>query len=283
MTTEPRPAPAAPTAACATCPAYRAANLHKLGVNMENTDYVVALAGNPNTGKSTVFNALTGLRQHTGNWPGKTVARAEGGFEYGGQRFKLVDLPGTYSLLSTSLDEEIARNFILFGQPDVTVVVVDATRLERNLNLVLQVLEITDRAVVCLNLMDEARRHKLQVDDRRLARDLGVPVVPTAARGGEGLPLLLQTIAEVASGQTVSKPHRIKNEPPALKRAVSELAGRVEAIFPGLPNARWVAMRLLDGDERIAEAVRKGELGELAAAGLEPAAGPRPAAEPEAA
>ena len=252
-----------PSEACATCPAHHAANLLKLGVNMENYDYVVALAGNPNTGKSTVFNALTGLRQHTGNWPGKTVTRAEGGFEYGGHRYKLVDLPGTYSLLATSLDEEIARDFILFGQPDVTVVVVDATRLERNLNLVLQVLEITDRAVVCLNLMDEARRHKLQIDHRRLARDLGVPVVPTAARQGEGLADLLQAISEVATGQVVGKPHRIQNEPPALKQAVSQLVAQIEAAFPGLPNARWVALRLLDGDRRIAQAIRSGELGDL--------------------
>jgi Fe2+ transport system protein B len=253
----------APTPACETCPVHHAANLLKLGVNMKDWDFVVALAGNPNTGKSTVFNALTGLRQHTGNWPGKTVTRAEGGFVYGDHRYKLVDLPGTYSLLSTSLDEEIARDFILFGQPDVTVVVVDATRLERNLNLVLQVLEITDRAVVCLNLMDEARRHKLQIDERRLARDLGVPVVPTAARRGEGLPLLLQTISEVASGQTVYKPRRIQSEPPMLKRAVSQLAAQIQAAFPNLPNARWVALRLLDGDARIAEAVRKGDLGDL--------------------
>ena len=125
---------------CATCPIHNVAALKKLGVDMTDFDFVVALAGNPNTGKSTVFNALTGLRQHTGNWPGKTVTRAEGGFEYGGQKYKLVDLPGTYSLLATSLDEEVARDFILFGQPDVTIVVVDATRLERNLNLVLQVL-----------------------------------------------------------------------------------------------------------------------------------------------
>jgi len=257
------------SSACATCPAHHAANLRKLGVNMEDFDYVVALAGNPNTGKSTVFNALTGLRQHTGNWPGKTVARAEGGFVYADHRYKLVDLPGTYSLLSTSLDEEIARDFILFGQPDVTVVVVDATRLERNLNLVLQVLEITDRAVVCLNLIDEARRHKLTVDERRLARDLGVPVVPTAARQSEGLPLLLQTIDEVAAGQTVCRPHRIQNEPPALKQAISRLTAQITALFPDLPNARWVALRLLDGDERIAEAIRKGELGDLRAAAPE--------------
>ena len=147
-------------------------HLTKLGVRMRDADYVVALGGNPNTGKSTVFNALTGLRQHTGNWPGKTVARAEGGFVYGQKRYKLVDLPGTYSLLATSLDEEVARDFLLFDQPDVTVIVVDATRLERNLNLAFQVLEITDRAVICLNLTDEARRHGLEIDDRALALEL---------------------------------------------------------------------------------------------------------------
>jgi len=179
-----------------------------LGIDMAEWDYVVALAGNPNTGKSTLFNSLTGLHQHTGNWPGKTVSRAEGGFSYGGNRYKIVDLPGTYSLLSTSYDEEIARNFILFGQPDVTVVVVDATRLERNLNLALQVLAITDRAVVCLNLMDEAKRRRLQIDDRRLARDLGVPVAPTTARNGQGLDQLLAAIGDVASGRTKCRPRR---------------------------------------------------------------------------
>ena len=114
------------TQTCESCPVHNVGNLIKLGVNMEGADFVIALAGNPNTGKSTVFNAVTGLRQHTGNWPGKTVTRAEGGFMFGGKRYKVVDLPGTYSLLSTSTDEDIARNFILFGQPDVTVVVVDA-------------------------------------------------------------------------------------------------------------------------------------------------------------
>ncbi len=251
------------SAACATCPAHNAGNLLKLGVNMDNWDYVVALAGNPNTGKSTVFNALTGLRQHTGNWPGKTVTRAEGGFSYGGKQYKIVDLPGTYSLLSTSLDEEVARDFILFGQPDVTVIVVDSTRLERNLNLALQVLEITDRAVICLNLIDEARRHDIQVDERRLTRDLGVPVVPTAARQGEGMQELLKAIHDVATGQFVCKPHRIKNESPAIKRALAQLVPQLEEAFPNLPNARWVALRLLDGDQRIAEAIQNGELGDL--------------------
>ncbi len=257
------PTATAPAEACASCSVYRAANLKKLGVNMEQSDYVVALAGNPNTGKSTVFNALTGLRQHTGNWPGKTVARAEGAFEYSGKRYKLVDLPGTYSLLSTSLDEEIARDFILFGQPDVTVIVADASRLERNLNLVLQVLEITDRAVLCLNLIDEARRHGLAVDERQLSRDLGVPVVPTAARSGQGLPELLQAISEVASGKAVCRPYRLANEPPAIKQALNELVAKIKAAHPELPNARWVALRLLGGDERMAEALRQGELGRL--------------------
>jgi ferrous iron transport protein B len=236
---------------------------------MTNFDFVIALAGNPNTGKSTVFNALTGLRQHTGNWPGKTVTRAEGGFEYSDQKYKLVDLPGTYSLLATSLDEEVARDFILFGQPDVTIVVVDATRLERNLNLVLQVLEITNRVVVALNLIDESRRHGLQIDERRLARDLGIPVVPMVARQGEGVSELLQAVFEVANGTTIGKPYRVKYDTPALKNAVTRLTDQIESAYPDLPNARWVALRLLDGDERIREALRRGELGDLTHGELE--------------
>lgn len=250
-------------ASCEACPAHHAGNLKKLGVDMEEWDFVVALAGNPNTGKSTVFNALTGLRQHTGNWPGKTVTRAEGGFLFGEKRFKLVDLPGTYSLLATSLDEEVARDFILFGRPDVTVIVVDATRLERNLNLVLQVLEITDRVIVCLNLMDEAKRHRLEIDDRRLARDLGVPVIPASARYGEGIRTLLEQIHAVASGAVVPKPYRMSSEPLAHKRIVTRMMEKVEKAFPTLPNPRWVALRLLDGDRRIMEAVKEGELGDL--------------------
>lgn len=258
-----------PKDTCATCPVHNAAALHKLGVDMKDYDFVVALSGNPNTGKSTVFNALTGLHQHTGNWPGKTVTRAEGGFEYADHKYKLVDLPGTYSLLATSLDEEVARDFILFGQPDVTIVVVDATRLERNLNLVLQVLEITNRTVVALNLMDEARRHGMQVDERRLARDLGVPVVPMVARQGEGVSELLKAISDVATGRTIGKPYRVKYESPELRKAVSQLTGQIENAFPDLPNARWVALRLLDGDKRIAEALQKGELGDLSYGDIE--------------
>ena len=248
---------------CADCPVHNLGNLKKLGINMSNFDYVVALAGNPNTGKSTVFNYLTGLRQHTGNWPGKTVIRAEGGFEYNNKKFKLVDLPGTYSLLSTSTDEEVARDFILFGQPDVTVIVVDATRAERNLNLVLQILEITDRAVVCLNLMDEARRNGIQVSERVLSKELGVPVIPSAARQGEGMNELLNIIFEVASGKFICKPHRIKTSSKELNFAVDKLSIEIAKEFPNLPNTRWVALRLLEGDQSIIDAIRNGELGNL--------------------
>ena len=255
---------AAPSEACAACDVYRAAQLRKLGLTEGEFDFVVALAGNPNTGKSTVFNALTGLRQHTGNWPGKTVARAEGGFSYRDRRYKLVDLPGTYSLLSTSVDEEIARDFLLFGRPDVTVVVADATRLERNLNLVLQVLEITGRAVLCLNLMDEAERHGVKVDDRQLARDLGVPVVPASARFGRGLPELLAAIGQVALAPVSGRVHRLSEEPPAIRAALGDLTARLRTAYPDLPNARWIAMRLLGGDDRVASALRRGELSGLA-------------------
>lgn len=246
---------------CSTCPANE--RLIQLGIQMAKFDYVVALAGNPNTGKSTVFNALTGLKQHTGNWPGKTVARAEGGLEHDGKRYKLVDLPGTYSLLSASVDEEIARDFILFGQPDCTIVVTDATALERNLNLVLQVLEITDKVVVCVNLMDEARRKGLAIDHRALSRDLGVPAIPTAARSGEGLNQLISAVAGVIKGDIVTCPHHIRGDG-TFQRSVDELVPLIEQAYPGLPNARWVAMRLLDGDLRVRQALRTGELAQLA-------------------
>ncbi len=246
--------------ACATCPAHT--QLAQMGLELQEFDRVVALAGNPNTGKSTVFNALTGLRQHTGNWPGKTVMRAEGGFQFNQMRYKLVDLPGTYSLLSASQDEEIAREFILFGQPDCTVVVADATCLERNLNLILQVLEITDRVVVAVNLMDEARRKGLDVDTRSLSRDLGVPAVPLVARTGEGLQGLLSAIQGVITGELATKPLRVKGTP-AFQRAVDELVPLIDQVAPGVPNARWIAIRLLDGDARVEDALASGRLAEL--------------------
>jgi ferrous iron transport protein B len=244
-------------------PLHNRGQLIRMGVDVSGSDYVVALAGNPNVGKSTVFNSLTGLRQHTGNWPGKTVTRAEGGFVFGGRTYKLVDLPGTYSLLATSADEEVARDFLLFGRPDVTVVVADACRLERNLNLVLQVLEITDRVVVCLNLMDEAQRRGILVDAVTLVGELGVPVAPTAARQNEGIDGLLRRLDAVATGQYTCEPRRAAVLSFPLKHVVDDLSQTVSAAFPALPNARWVALRLLDNDERIVHSIATGELGDL--------------------
>jgi len=249
-----------PTEKCETCPALT--RLEQMGMKVDNFDRAVALAGNPNTGKSTVFNALTGLKQHTGNWPGKTVTRAEGGYEFNGVRYKLVDLPGTYSLLSASQDEEVARNFILFGQPDCTIVVTDATALERNLNLVIQVLEITDKVVVAVNLMDEARRKGIEVDTRSLSRDLGVPAVPIVARTGEGMSTLLSTVSDVITGAVATKPLRVLGTD-EFQMAVKDLGDQIEQLYPGIPNARWLAIRLLDGDARVQQAILSGEIAGL--------------------
>lgn len=160
--------------------------------------YTAALAGNPNVGKSTVFNALTGMHQHTGNWPGKTVEVAEGAYVWRGASFRLVDLPGTYSLRADSPEEELARDFICGGNADVTVVVADATCLRRNLHLAVQLRSRTPRLVLCLNLMDEARKKGVTVDTEALSRALAAPVVTTAARSGEGLDALRTAVLDMA-------------------------------------------------------------------------------------
>lgn len=218
----------------------------------QRNEKVIALAGNPNTGKSTVFNSLTGMNQHTGNWPGKTVATAQGRYQYGDDNYLLVDLPGTYSLLSASVEEEVARDFICFGQPDVTVVVADATCLERNLNLILQILEITDRVVVCVNLMDEAKRKKIMVDLDQLGRELGVLVVGTNARSGEGLDALKAAVAQVAAGDP-SCPRQV-SYPQQIEAMVASLSPELTGL---LPNSRWLALRLAEGETSIFDSLGK--------------------------
>ena len=242
---------------------YRKESLLRLGFNPNKWDILIALAGNPNVGKSTVFNALTGLRQHTGNWPGKTIVRAEGAFAHRNKRIKLVDLPGTYSLQAGSVDEEVAREFVLFGRPDVTVVVVDATRLERNLNLALQILDITNRVIVYLNLTDEARRHGIGTDPKRLEQQLGVPVITGVARSNIGINELLDAAHDVATGSIQTTPYRIARHDQSVEQAVASLTTVVEETFPGLPSSRWVSQRLLTADDAVIDAVRSGELGRI--------------------
>ena len=213
----------------------------------EESPRILALAGNPNVGKSTVFNALTGLRQHTGNWAGKTVASAQGICRWKGQTLRLVDLPGCYSLLPRSPEEEAARDFLLSGRADAVLVVCDATCLERSLGLVLQVLEITPRIVVCVNLLDEAKARNIQVDTQALSQLLGVPVVGTAARRGKGIPQLLQAAVaamEASPGAfSPSVPY-----PSPVEGALDRLAPLVDRKKrEGLPT-RWTCLRLLEGE-----------------------------------
>ena len=208
---------------------------------------IIALAGNPNVGKTSVFNALTGMRQHTGNWPGKTVHHAEGAYVHGERKYTVIDLPGTYSLSSRSAEEEVARDFICFGEPDVTVVVADATALERNLNLALQAAEITPKVVVCVNLLDEARRKNILIDLDALAYELGVPVIGTVARTRRGITGLKDTIAKVALGELSPNPMPIVYDA-EIERAAGELESKIAGMVGDKLSPRWVALRLLEDD-----------------------------------
>lgn len=219
-------------------------------------DNVIALAGNPNVGKSTVFNSLTGLNQHTGNWPGKTVTNAQGKYKHIDKTFIMVDLPGTYSLMSNSVEEEVARDFICFGNPDATVIVTDATCLERNLNLVLQTLEITSDVVVCVNLLDEAKRKKINVDLKELSVQLGVPVIGTCARRGSGLTDLMNSVHDITDKRVVNTPLKIVYDS-SIEGAISILEPSIKKQLGDKINSRWVALKLLDGDETLLKALEK--------------------------
>ncbi|QTL97110.1 iron transporter FeoB [Iocasia frigidifontis] len=228
-------------------------------IESKNNKPVIALAGNPNTGKSTVFNGLTGLKQHTGNWPGKTVTQAQGLFIHNNQEFILVDLPGTYSLLSNSTEEMIARDFICFAQPNTTIVVTDASNLERNLNLVLQVMELTDKVILCLNLMDEAKRKNININIEKLQKELRIPIIPTIARDNKGLHKLKETTYKICNNLIKVKPTKIEYSEkvesavakivPILKANIGQISNKV--------NLRWLALRLIEGDKTILQAIEK--------------------------
>lgn len=229
---------------------------------LKNSNLTIALAGNPNVGKSTVFNALTGMRQHTGNWAGKTVANASGTFTHKNIDFTLVDIPGTYSLMASSPDEEAAREFICFGQPDCIIVVLDATCLERNLNLAIQILEVNKKAVICVNLLDEATKKGIQIDLDELSLYLGVPVVGTAARSREGLDELKDAVFDVATGKRKVFGTKIKYNS-NLEKAITKLENIIEdsklfddKTFSYL-SKRFLALRLIDCDKKLDNSIKE--------------------------
>lgn len=233
---------------CESCLAGREQLLRHLNLKIERWDYVVALAGNPNTGKSTVFNALTGLKQHTGNWPGKTITRAEGGFEYESKKFKLVDLPGTYSLHAQSADEEVARDFILKAHPDVTIVVCDATAMTRNLNLAIQIRQMTGKVVIALNLMDEAQRSGIEIDIPSLSHHLGVPVIPMVARRKEGIPELIAAVLRCAEDTHPSSVFPVTWIDDRATSVFEKTKTTIRRWLPDDESLDWLTLRFLQRD-----------------------------------
>lgn len=215
-----------------------------------STDMVVAIAGNPNVGKSTVFNNLTGLNQHTGNWPGKTVTRAQGYCSTENHSYVLVDIPGTYSLMAHSAEEEVARNFICFGEPDAVVIVCDATCLERNLNLVLQTIEISKKVLVCVNLLDEAKHKNIKIDLKGLSKKLGIPVVGTIARKKKSLSILMDTLDDLIENKCEINPLQINYIKP-IEDAIAIVEPIIRQKVSNKINSRWLSLKLLDYDKSL--------------------------------
>ncbi len=229
--------------------------------NISRTDaqHVIALAGNPNTGKSTVFNYLTGLKQHTGNWPGKTVVSARGEYNYNKEEYIIVDLPGSYSLFTASKDEEVSKDFICYGDYDAVVVVADATCLERNLNLVFQISEITDKIILCINLIDEAKKKNIILNKEGLEKELNIPIVLTSARNGIGMDELKKTIEGVALHDIKTTPGTVTYDE-KIEQMVSEIIPYLEKM--GVSNLRWSALRLLDSPSGIFSYGKNNQLSE---------------------
>ena len=227
------------------------------GKEVKKAEYTIALAGNPNVGKSTIFNSLTGMHQHTGNWPGKTVANATGKMEYKDSIFKIVDIPGTYSIMSNSEEEEIARDYICFGNPDVTIIVLDATCMEKNINLLFQIMEITKNIIVCVNLLDEAKKKKIKIDLKKLQEILGVPVVGTIAQKKKTLENLKECIYNVAKGKIKCKPN-VVNYNNCIENQIAELIPKLkkeikeeekEKITKNI--LRWISLKIIEGNDKI--------------------------------
>jgi ferrous iron transport protein B len=228
---------------------------------MTKKEIIIALAGNPNSGKTTVFNNLTGARQHVGNWPGVTVEKKEGRCNFKGYNIKVVDLPGVYSLTAYSLDEIIARDHVIDGRPDVVVDIVDASNLERNLYLAVQMLEMGANLVIALNMMDVAESRGYQINVEELSRLLGTPVIPVVATRNLGTQELLQTISDVAEGNIqidgihIQYGHDVEEEVAKLERLIAD-----NSLAKKYPS-RWLTIKLLEEDEEIISKIRQAEVG----------------------
>lgn len=224
-------------------------------IDIAENQYLIALAGNPNTGKSTVFNYLTGLNQHTGNWPGKTVVNARGKFKHQNEEYILIDVPGTYSLFATSEEEVVARDFICFGNPDAVIVVCDATCMERNLNLVFQIMELTDNLILVVNLMDEAKKKNITINKLGIEMELGIPVILTSAKIGQGMEELKAMISKVVNKEYEYQKKEIvynANIEERIKYIIEKLKGKLKQT-----NLRWWALRILDGDHKFFSSMKR--------------------------
>ncbi len=206
----------------------------------------IILAGNPNVGKSTVFNALTGMKQHTGNWSGKTVGIAKGVFKSSGTRYEVYDLPGTYSVISNSPEEEVARNHICMSNPDLTVIVADATCLERNLNLALQIMEMSDHVLLCINLADEAERSGIYIDTEKLQKALGVPVISICAKKTGDIKRLKAAIAKECSSACPELPIMRIKYPYEIETAASIISEGLSGLNISETRRRFISLKLLD-------------------------------------